>query len=254
MKNVFTSFSGHFRKFILFLFLLPLCCGGNHKNIYLEVSESVFFTVTDYKEEICINKKCNSSEQRLMLGTSFMIDKTKEQSVFMSVAHLCFSGDIKIDLLADDYAHRKSAMYLDVKGTIYEVDRILYWDPAADLCIFSIEKQTEGIPLRISKKEAEYGEEVFSIGGPGGYFVGNKGFISPGIFSGNMRIKISEDERANVSIYSLSTLSGMSGSPIVNRQGKVVGVVASVHMDWHRMTYSPRLKDIRSSTEKVFLK
>ena len=52
----------------------------------------------------------------------------------------------------------------------------------------------------------------------------------------------------------MPTVGGMSGSPIINESGEVVGIVSAVNVDWHMVSYSPTLEQIKDAIETATLK
>ncbi len=51
---------------------------------------------------------------------------------------------------------------------------------------------------------------------------------------------------------SMPTVQGMSGSPIFNDDGEVVGIVSAVQVDWHMICYSPTLEQIKEAIEAAY--
>ena len=52
----------------------------------------------------------------------------------------------------------------------------------------------------------------------------------------------------------MPTVGGMSGSPIVDHRGRVIGLVSAVHSEWHLLSFSPTLEQITAAKESAVLK
>lgn len=103
----------------------------------------------------------------------------------------------------------------------FRIARILGFDEEADLAILSVPSaRGVDIPaLEIVPGDPEVGETVYALGNPEGLV----GTISPGIVSAGLRMK-----EKNARIQVTAPISeGSSGGPLVNEQGKVIGVMVS---------------------------
>lgn len=91
-------------------------------------------------------------------------------------------------------------------------------DSRADLALLKLSTPIKGItPLTISKEEPEIGEPIVSAGHPSG---GNSWTTLIGVYY------TSEPNLYGVEsgVYSLPSIGGLSGSPILNLRGEVVGM------------------------------
>ena len=102
-------------------------------------------------------------------------------------------------------------------GTEVKVDGVVGVDRAADLALLRI-RETSRRPLAIRKDDPEIGEQVFAIGNPRGLDFS----IADGIVS-----QIRERHGKKHYQHSIPTTQGNSGGPILDVQGRVIGVQRS---------------------------
>ncbi|MCH7945384.1 MAG: trypsin-like peptidase domain-containing protein [Armatimonadetes bacterium] len=102
-------------------------------------------------------------------------------------------------------------------GTEVKVDGVLGVDRAADLALLKIRK-TSRRPLAIREDDPEIGEQVFAIGNPRGLDFS----IADGIIS-----QIREMHGKKHYQHSIPTTQGNSGGPILDVQGRVIGIQRS---------------------------
>jgi S1-C subfamily serine protease len=104
-------------------------------------------------------------------------------------------------------------------GAEFKVKRVQYLDKDSDLAIIQLE--TERLPsLRLISKSTEVGTPVVVVGNPKGL----RGSVSEGIVSavrGQTAVKLSRVQ------LTAPISKGSSGSPVVNFDGEVVGVVTA---------------------------
>ncbi len=247
-------------KFLLLFYWMMLGCslpftiGIKHaaQRSKTNWSHSVIITVVEFTQEICIEDECLLVGRNFATGTSFIIDQADDHTIMMSAAHLCMQ-DEEIKPL-DDEANliNRSRMFVDDYNVQYYVDEILYTNPQTDVCIYKTESVVPHLPLRIADEMPSYGEEIWTIGAPTGFMPDTAKPISRGLFAGIASRTNMAGETLAVANYSLPTIQGMSGSPIINSDGKVIGVVSAVHRDWHMISFSPTLEQLREAIDIVY--
>lgn len=113
-----------------------------------------------------------------------------------------------------------------------DVQCIVATDPANDLALLKLDY--EGTPLTIESNKVEIGQEVVAIGSPSGL----SGTATKGILS-------SVRDLAGVTVlqFSAAVSPGSSGSPLLNSEGNVVGIVAGA-MDGNSLNIAIYVKHL----------
>ena len=121
--------------------------------------------------------------------------------------------------------------------------------------------------MRLANSEPDYGDRVYNISAPYGMMFPNESggavYNTEGLYSGVMRMS---SEMTNRNMYTIWTAPGSSGSPILNEQGELIGLVSSIStLPWSRLsspyvnvasapsnvTFGPTLADIKHSIREA---
>jgi hypothetical protein len=139
------------------------------------------------------------------IGTAFTIAKNE----FISASHV-FTFEQK--------TQSKNFYIRDKKGNVYELDNILYYDNFRDFVKFTVKNFTGDKLLNINAAP-EINETVFAVGNAFGEGV----IMRNGIFTS----KTPEDENGewNWLRFSAAASPGNSGGPLLDKNGKVLGIV-----------------------------
>ena len=188
----------------------------------------------DYKINKLLNTQANttgaatpSPETYGIGGTGFLIDG---KGYLITAAHVV-----------------KGATRLKVQNPIGEYDaRIIQLDPHADLALLKIDDTTyhpfNGLPYGISKTGAELGEELFTLGYPRPDIVYGKGYLSA-------RTGLQGD----TTTYQITIAAnpGNSGTPVLNNDGEVIGVVSYSQPTAQGMVFAVRSKNIFQALDSM---
>ncbi len=220
-------------------------------------ANSVIYIATRQTELICVDASCMPLGVSYGAGTSFAIDNVDGNTMLMTAAHLCYpyQPPVSQTSVMEGLATLETQfdMSIVIGETAIPVENVLYIDAEKDICVFSIPLDiARGMP--IAKKDPTYGEEVWSIGAPAGYFPESAKPITKGMFSGEAERINQKNERIEFFNFSMPTIGGMSGSPIVNSNGEVVGLVSAVNSSWHMISFSPTLAQIKESIDAATIK
>ena len=154
----------------------------------------------------------------------------------------------------------------DNNGTKYNTkSEPVLRNPRADVCI--IQSSINRGSLRLANSEPDYGDRVYNISAPYGMMFPNESggavYNTEGLYSGVMRMS---SEMTNRNMYTIWTAPGSSGSPILNEQGELIGLVSSIStLPWSRLsspyvsvasapsnvTFGPTLADIKRSIREA---
>jgi serine protease Do len=134
----------------------------------------------------------------------------------------------------------KGATQIDVQNTLGEYNaRIIYMDPFADIAVLKIEDTAyhafNGLPYGISRTGGELGEDLFTLGYPRPEIVYGKGYMSAETgFQGD----------TTAFQLTIAANPGNSGTPVLNNDGEVIGIVTSSQHNAQGMVFAVRSKNI----------
>ena len=134
----------------------------------------------------------------------------------------------------------KNATQVEVQNSLGEYHaRIIQLDRQADMALLKIEDTTyhafNSLPYGISKTGAELGEDVFTLGYPRPEIVYGKGYMSAETgFQGD----------TTTFQLTIAANPGNSGTPVLNNDGEVVGMVSSTQQNAQGMVFAVRSKNI----------
>jgi serine protease Do len=170
-----------------------------------------------------LDHKLNSAETSATFdrgGTGFLIDA---KGYLVTSAHVV-----------------KGATQIDVQNSLGEYNaRIIQLDPTADIAVLKIEDTSyhafNGLPYGISRTGGELGEDLFTLGYPRPEIVYNKGYLSSetGFQGDTTEFQLT-----------IAANPGNSGTPVLNNEGEVIGIVTSSQHNAQGMVFAVRSKNI----------
>lgn len=248
---------------ILFIFYVicigcavPVSIGVKHavKNNKLVWADSVNLLLAREIELACMMDNCIPISESIGSGTSFIIDHVGDRSIIMTAAHLCKDPKNYGQSSAGGLELTNVFEMGVIRGdTFYEFKEILYNNSLNDICIFTT-TYIPGKKARIARWAPTYGDKIWSIGAPAGYFPESAKPIAHGFFSGDAQRVVNPKLMIGFYNFSMPTIPGMSGSPIYNDSGEVIGIVSAVHYRWHMISYSPTHEQIINAIEVAMIK
>ena len=141
----------------------------------------------------------------------------------------------------------RNATDVDVQNSIGEYHaRIIQIDSHADLALLKIDDSSyhafNGLPYGFSKTSAELGEELFTLGYPRPEIVYGKGYMSA---------KTGFQGDTTSFQLTIAANPGNSGTPVLNNDGEVVGIVTSTQQNAQGMVFAVRSKDIFQAIDSI---
>ncbi len=134
----------------------------------------------------------------------------------------------------------KGATQIDVQNSLGEYNaRIIQMDPLADIAVLKIEDTSyhafNGLPYGISRTGGELGEELFTLGYPRPEIVYGKGYMSA-----------ETGYQGDTTAFQLTIAAnpGNSGTPVLNNDGEVIGIVTSTQHNAQGMVFAVRSNNI----------
>lgn len=121
-------------------------------------------------------------------------------------------------------------------GKLYEIDDVIASDKKWDIVKFSIshDKDESFDYLKFYDKEVEQGEVVYNLSSPLGF---------EQTFTNGLVSSIRTDSHGNIIQVSIPISQGSSGSPILNKDGKVVAVASFKSMRGENLNFGVTIND-----------
>jgi serine protease Do len=140
----------------------------------------------------------------------------------------------------------KGATRIEVQNSQGEYKaRLLYINDTTDLAVLKIEDSTFkslALPYGISKTGMELGEEIFTLGYPRNEIVYGKGYMSA---------KTGYDGDTLSYQITVPANPGNSGTPVLNKDGDVVGIIRSSQHDAQGFVFAVRSKSIFQAVDMM---
>ena len=222
------GFDTFYRVSILVLILLlTSTVFYNHTRIEnLQTQEDIIIPYDAFaKIEIflTLERSVNGQAQTAELsstGSGSVIDILDGYSIVLTANHVCnpFENLPVPSLLTGP--PEKSIQVTGYYGSTYHAE-VLYNDKDYDLCLLEVEG-VWAVPIPIAKNPGIIGEKIYNMAAPTGFFASGMVPLLEGFNSGNIGPRGYED-----TVYTIPTKGGSSGSPVLNSEGEVIGVIHS---------------------------
>jgi S1-C subfamily serine protease len=158
----------------------------------------------------------------------------------LTANHVCDYSDVVNPAIRLGYEPKIKISAIDVSGERHILE-VVKQNAEADICLLKGKEKKLSIPvLHLSSSPPEKNKKYFNFAAPAGVF-------NPGV------VPLFEGKYAGVfygayALYTIPVYPGSSGSPIVNSSGELVGMVHSVHRNFHHVSFSATHEQL-----KIFL-
>ena len=192
-------------------------------------------------------KEAESGLMKFSSASGFFVAENK----IVTAAHFCDSLSIKISLMKQMMLFERilfQAHTFDGNKREAIVTRI---DKDNDLCMLMILGPTDNIDkkiLKLSNRKPYHGERIYNIAAPLGIFTPGMLPVFEGFYSGPC-LYPEEGNDSRVDMYTLPIRGGSSGSPILNDDGELVGVVIAGVRGFENLGFSPSYDVIKQFLE-----
>lgn len=120
-------------------------------------------------------------------------------------------------------------------------------DPLLDTCIMQTDR-INSPALEFAEDSPEFGDELWNLASPLGIVLPKTVPVLKGIYSGSVII----NERKAYVVTDLPAIYGSSGSPLLNYEGKIVGMVYSTNKAFNHVSFAVTLEDLREYVNNFF--
>ena len=173
-------------------------------------------------------------------GSGAIVAKSVDGSYILTAGHLCNRKDSFLNfhkMMGKECDQPVIEEYVakDIDMFDYNVE-ILSYDTEQDVCL-AYAWGLLGPSLEIADKVPEIGDKVYNMAAPAGYMMKNAVPLFEGFYFGRGR---------NYDLYTVPAIGGSSGSPILNKDGQLVGMIYARHTHFHHITISPLHKKMVS--------
>jgi len=190
-------------------------------------------------------EKCQKAVMQYVSSGAFVFNSEVSQatSYVLTAGHSCESKFPKSQVIEGFRIENKGSKFkvVNLEGKRYEAEVIMI-NKRFDLCLLRASNVL--VPptvLKLADKEPKKGETVTNMAAPHGLFWPGTVLIFKGQFSGY--------HTRGYSVYTIPTKPGSSGSPIINKDNKLVGVIFAGYRTIESVGLSSPLVAI-----KIFLK
>ena len=176
-------------------------------------------------------------------GSGSVIRSVKGGGYVLTAAHVCLPGVFQIKEPEPNDLAFINLMVLDGNNNFYEAE-IYGFEIRNDLCLLFV-KDLDLPALEIASRPPRKHEQAVNITAPLGKFGKDLMPYFEGHYLGTLYgswFDVMEGRR--MAVYSIPAAGGSSGSPVLNRFGRVVGMIHSVYPDMHHLSLSPTWKQI----------
>ena len=190
-------------------------------------------------------EKCQQVTMRSVSSGAyvFISEVADDVAYVLTAGHSCASKTPK-EQMVDGYKIKKigsSFSIVDLNGSKHKGD-VVYVTTRYDLCLLRVHNVLRKPPvLKPASGPPQPGEEAINLAAPHGLYWTNTVLIFKGIFSGY--------HTRGYSMYTIPTKPGSSGSPILNSENKLIGVIFAGYPIMENVGLSSPLVAI-----KIFLK
>ncbi len=215
------------------------------------------FRINTYDEGVICNigdsegASCEEIKRRSS-GTGFAVVTTKEKNKthIITAAHVCSAGmappvnlfELFVNGLEITEYERK--IYVD-DGVSQIQAKVLAADFKHDTCLLEINVDVKK-EFEISDTYLTYSEKVYNIGAPAGFYEPGAKYYSEGHYTGVVYTEsMFSDEPYLQQVFSIPAVGGLSGSPLINEEGRIIGMIHSVRMDYPYITFSCTIDNLK---------
>ena len=163
------------------------------------------------------------------------------ENKIVTAAHFCDALPIKISLLKRMMFFERIFFEIQTFDGNKREAIVTRIDKDNDLCMLMVLGPTDNIDkkiIKLSDRKPYHGERIYNIAAPLGIFTPGMLPVFEGFYSGPC-LYPEEGKDSRVDMYTLPIRGGSSGSPILNSDGELIGVVIAGVRGFENLGFSP---------------
>lgn len=225
--------------------LNPKCCNNAPEKIVTITKEKFNFSKKEMlKSMVLIRGALYDGDIKIdgYTGSGSVVAHDDISTLILTAAHVCLYNP---HLIKSVMEKSKNPSLVNLKLSVMDREEKIHGAMAYaaavdfDACIIQIPKINVKSVL-ISENPPSVGDAVFNISAPHGHFAKEVAPMFEGYYSGTTKIR-----KTIISLYAIAGAPGSSGSPLLNSNGKIIGVVSSVKRSFHHLMASPTYEQLK---------
>lgn len=236
----------NFKRLLLSLFIILLTSSCMRAELATETNlgkvlprKSFVKVITNYRATSCKEPKSeadagNQCEYHFLSTTSSgsVIKAHKDGSYILTTGHSCSSKNIQYR--PDPSAVIDVEMYVfDIRGGKH-LAKLIAIDEDKDMCMLQVPTLVWEA-VKISYITPKKGDKIYNLAAPQGVFQKDTVVMLEGRYTGHFW---------GFAMYTVPAIGGSSGSPLFDSQGRLVGMIHSVHRRFHHLSFAPKHKEV----------
>ena len=229
------------KKTFLFLLIAVLQVSCASASVTNRIPRKAFVKIYTTISILECRKKSKMCKKRTWgsVGSGAIIRSTNNNSYILTAGHVC-NVEITKKGLEEIKTLNIEIQILNHKGKFYRT-RIIHSNDLSknevDLCLLESDRLDHS-GIRLSLNEPKVGDKIYSMGAPAGIYHPPTVPILEGIYSGKM------PDGLNF-LSSIPAVGGSSGSPVFNRDLKLIGVIFATHPKFNQISISTGFEETR---------
>ena len=156
----------------------------------------------------------------------------------LTAAHVCLPGVFEVKEPGPMDLSLIDIHVLDNDNNFYDAE-IYGFEIRNDLCLLYVH-DIDRPALKIAKKAPRTQQNAINVAAPLGMFGEALQPYYEGHFLGTMYMSwFDVMEGRRMAVYSIPAAGGSSGSPVLNENNRLIGMIHSVYPDFHHLSLSP---------------